>query len=129
MNLESAHLVWAVTWVGSNRNLSGRPQKKEIEWPSWRATACATAGPCSLSIQLARLLLLLILLLGCLGNQRLTTTEWKDIAKAKRGVCSSRFFELMNELEDAGKVAKSMTDDKWQQIRENSGNWSDEKDQ
>jgi AAA domain/DnaB-like helicase N terminal domain len=68
-------------------------------------------------------------LLGCLGKQRLTTTEWKDTAKAERGVCPSRFFELMKELEDAGKVAKSMTDDRWQQIRKNSGNWYDEKDQ
>ena len=70
MNLESADLVSAITWVGSNRNLRGRLQKKEIEWPSWRATAGSSVRKrvrqfevLLLFALLGWLLLLLILLL------------------------------------------------------------------
>jgi hypothetical protein len=69
------------------------------------------------------------MLLECLGNQRLTSGEWEKIVREEHGLCPSRFFELKNELKKAGKVAKSISDGRWEQIRKNSGNWYDEKDQ
>jgi hypothetical protein len=68
-------------------------------------------------------------LLECLGDKRLTSTEWQDLAKAENGVPASRFFELRKGLEEAKKIAKSAVDRKWERIRANSGTWYDEKDQ
>ena len=62
-------------------------------------------------------------------NVRLTTTDWKELAHAEKGISESRFYELLNELENARQIAKSRIDKKWDQIRRNSGNWYDEKDQ
>jgi hypothetical protein len=68
-------------------------------------------------------------LLALLGRERLTTTEWKERAQGEKGISKSRFYELLSELEMAGKVLKSRTDRKWEQVQTRSGNWSDEKDQ
>jgi hypothetical protein len=69
------------------------------------------------------------MLLECLGHQRLTTTEWKTIAREEHGLSASRFFEFMKGLADTGKAAKSAADGKWDQIRKSSGNWYEDKDQ
>jgi hypothetical protein len=68
-------------------------------------------------------------LLECLGDQRLKSTEWKVQAREERGVASTRFFELLKELEQAGKVQKSVIDSKWEKIRGHSGNYSTHNDQ
>jgi len=44
---------------------------------------------------------------GCLGNKRLSTTDWKDRAAEEQGVSKTRFFALLKELTDAKKVSKS----------------------
>jgi DnaB-like helicase N terminal domain/AAA domain len=69
------------------------------------------------------------MLLECLGNQRLTATEWQIITHKEHGVSESRFYELKKGLETAKEIAKSVIDDKWERIRKSSGNWYDEKDQ
>jgi AAA domain/DnaB-like helicase N terminal domain len=69
------------------------------------------------------------MLLECLGNQRLTATEWQIITHKEHGVPESRFYELKKGLETAKEIAKSVIDDKWEKIRKSSGNWYDEKDQ
>jgi hypothetical protein len=69
------------------------------------------------------------MLLECLGNQRLTATEWQIITHKEHGVSESRFYELKKGLETAKEIAKSVIDDKWEKIRKSSGNWYDEKDQ
>jgi hypothetical protein len=61
-------------------------------------------------------------LLKCLGNDRLRTTEWSRLAKEEFGVPVSRFFELIKSLEEEEKVHKSAVDGKWEQIRPNSQN-------
>ena len=66
---------------------------------------------------------------GCLGNKRLSTTDWKDRAAEEQGVSKTRFFALLKELTDAKKVSKSPVDDKWEQIKAKSQNWYNEKDQ
>ena len=69
------------------------------------------------------------MLLECLGTERLTTTEWKEKVAAEHGVSESRFFVLIKRLSDAGKVAKSVVDRKWEQVRSYSRNYDNEKDQ
>jgi AAA domain len=69
------------------------------------------------------------MLLECLGNQRLTTGEWRQRAYDEHGVSDTRFYVLKKGLDDAGKVSKSATDEKWEQIRPDSRNWYDDKDQ
>jgi hypothetical protein len=61
-------------------------------------------------------------LLECLGDQRLKSTEWRALTREECGISSSRFFELLKDLEQAGKVQKSAIDGKWEQIRPHSGN-------
>jgi len=68
-------------------------------------------------------------LLDVLADQRLKTGEWSKLAKAEAGVGISRVFELLKQLETAGKVHKSAIDGKWSQIRRNSGNPNHENDQ
>jgi hypothetical protein len=55
--------------------------------------------------------------------------QWKNLAAEETGVSASRFFELLKELEEEKKVAKSPVDGKWHQVSRNSGNYFDEKDQ
>ena len=62
------------------------------------------------------------ILLECLGDQRLESMEWRSLTREECGISSSRFFELLKELEQAGKVQKSAVDGKWEQIRQYSGN-------
>ena len=68
-------------------------------------------------------------LLELLGNDRLSTAEWKRLAADEYGVTRSRFYPLLKALVEAEKVAKSRVDGKWEQIRTPSQNWYDEKDQ
>jgi hypothetical protein len=69
------------------------------------------------------------ILLLCLGNDRLRTKEWSQLAKDEHGIPASRFFELLKQLQEAGKVHKSVVDAKWEQIRVNSRNYDHEKTQ
>ena len=59
-------------------------------------------------------------LLECLGDQRLKSMEWERLTKEELGITHGRFFELLKELQKAGKVQKSVVYSKWQQIRANS---------
>ena len=68
-------------------------------------------------------------LLELIGNDRLSTAEWKRLAADEYGVTRSRFYPLLKALVEAEKVAKSRVDGKWEQIRTSSQNWYDEKDQ
>ncbi len=68
-------------------------------------------------------------LLEALGEQRLCTREWSRQCATEFGIGRTRFFELLKELEQGGKVQKSRCDQKWEQIRRQSGNYIDEKDQ
>jgi hypothetical protein len=69
------------------------------------------------------------MLLECLGDRRLKTTEWRKLAREEHGISATRFFEFLKRLEDADKVVKSAIDDKWEQIRKNSRNYNGDKDQ
>ena len=68
-------------------------------------------------------------LLKCLGDQRLTSTEWRKVCSAEKGVSNGKFFELLKGVEEAGKVQKSVVDGKWQQIQHHSRNSNHENDQ
>jgi hypothetical protein len=68
-------------------------------------------------------------LYACLGDDRLTTTEWKDRADVQKGVSKSRFYVLLNEVIEEKKASKSPIDDKWELLKPKSRNWHDEKDQ
>ena len=61
-------------------------------------------------------------LLKGLADQRLTTGEWRHIARTKSGIPKSTFFELLSDLETAGEVQKSVIDGKWERICKQSGN-------
>ena len=61
-------------------------------------------------------------LLECLGDQRLKSMVWRDLARDEFGIPNGRFFELLRELEQDGKVQKSALDGKWEQIQTSSGN-------
>ena len=67
-------------------------------------------------------------LLECLGTQRLTTTQWKDLANEELGVSRTRFYELKEALKEAGKVSQSPVDEKWEQIRTKPRNYDNEED-
>ncbi len=68
-------------------------------------------------------------LLECLGDQRLKSMEWRSLTREECGISNSRFFELLKELEQAGKIQKSAVDGRWEQIRTHSGNSSRHNDQ
>jgi len=51
-------------------------------------------------------------LLECLGNQRLTTSEWQEIVEEESGMKKRSFFALFKALRKSGKIAKSLVDDK-----------------
>ena len=58
------------------------------------------------------------MLLECLGNQRLTATEWQVLTKKEHQVAESRFYELKKGLEDSQKNRKIRDR---RQMGENSG--------
>jgi hypothetical protein len=64
-----------------------------------------------------------VTLIQCLGDQRLKSMEWRDLARDEHGIPNGRFFELLKELEQAGKVQKSALNGKWERIQKYSGNW------
>ena len=66
-------------------------------------------------------------ILELLGNERLTSTAWRRLAQEECGLSKSRFFELLKQLENDGKIVKSRIDKKWEQVRKWSGNWYDDK--
>jgi hypothetical protein len=53
-----------------------------------------------------------VTLIQCLGDQRLKSMEWRDLARDEHGIPNGRFFELLKELEQAGKVQKPALDGK-----------------
>jgi len=55
-------------------------------------------------------------LLECLGDQRLTSSAWNKLCHDDQGVSRGKFFQLLKELERAGKAQKSAIDGKWHQI-------------
>ncbi len=59
-------------------------------------------------------------LLAVLGDQRLTSGQWKKLAMTEEGVTHARFFELLKELQKGQKVLKSVIDGKWEQTRRQS---------
>jgi hypothetical protein len=59
-------------------------------------------------------------LLQALRDQRLSSSEWKKICNTEYGVSHGKFFELLKELQEAGKVQKSVLDAKWEEIRDQS---------
>ncbi|MFO0734142.1 MAG: hypothetical protein U0361_24895 [Nitrospiraceae bacterium] len=61
-------------------------------------------------------------LLECLGDQRLTASQWKTIASEEYGISETRFFALVKGLAQAEKVLKSAIDGKWERISRNSRN-------
>ena len=69
------------------------------------------------------------MLLKCLHNKRLRTTEWKQAALDEFGIPKTRFFALMAQLETEKKVCKSAIDEKWEEFEERSRNSNHEKDQ
>ena len=68
-------------------------------------------------------------LLECLGDQRLSSDEWRQQAAEDFGVTRAPFFRLQKQLKDAQKVVKSQVDHKWERIQEKSRNWYEDKDQ
>jgi hypothetical protein len=60
-------------------------------------------------------------LLTCLADQRLKSMEWATKAHDEFGISEGRFFELRKELENAGKVYKSLVDERWEKFRQKSG--------
>jgi hypothetical protein len=56
-------------------------------------------------------------LLEWLGDARLRTTEWREIAQKEFGVSKSRLFTFIKRLVDEKKAAKSLVDEKWRQSR------------
>ena len=69
------------------------------------------------------------MVLACLSNQRLTTTEWEKLSMAETGMTRGRFFELFSALKEAGKVQRSVIDRRWEKIQTKSGNYEPYKDQ
>jgi hypothetical protein len=59
-------------------------------------------------------------LLECLGDNRLTTTEWQEAAEKNLKIPETRFYQLRKKLEKCQQVIKSVIDDKWEQIRPSS---------
>ena len=55
-------------------------------------------------------------LLECLGNDRLSSGDWERLCKTEYGVSHGKFFELRKQLEDAGKVQKSVSDRRFEKI-------------
>ena len=53
----------------------------------------------------------------------------EEAAFEEHGVSETRFLVLKKGLDDAGKVSKSAVDEKWEQIRPDSRNWYEDKDQ
>jgi hypothetical protein len=68
-------------------------------------------------------------LLECLGDQRLTSSEWKKICAAEFGVSHGKFFELLKELEQGEEVIKSAIDRKWQRVHQKPRSHNREKDE
>ncbi len=54
-------------------------------------------------------------LLDILGKNRLTTSEWKDLAE-KEGIKESTFFRLLRSLKKTGRVGKPAEDDKYEAL-------------
>jgi hypothetical protein len=68
-------------------------------------------------------------LLDCLGDARLSSGDWERLCKTEYGVSHGKFFELRKQLEDAGKVQKSVSDRKFEKIHPKSRNPNNDKDQ
>jgi hypothetical protein len=68
-------------------------------------------------------------LLEVLGNNRLASGEWKRRCEEEYGTGRARFYELLNQLKEKEKVIQSRIDDKYEQIRPQSGNCPSEKHQ
>jgi DNA-binding IclR family transcriptional regulator len=54
--------------------------------------------------------------LKLLPKEGLTIHEWKNAAHDEHGASKSTFYRLKGELEQAGKVHKSTTSEKWQPV-------------
>lgn len=52
-----------------------------------------------------------------LDKRALTTTAWQQKADSELGISSRSFYRLRKELETAGRILKSKTNDKWTQIQ------------
>jgi hypothetical protein len=60
-------------------------------------------------------------LLEVLGARRLTTTEWRKRASDTKGIAKTSFFDLLEDLQKAGRILKSTIDEKWEKLRPKSG--------
>ena len=67
-------------------------------------------------------------LLECLRDERLTTRKSQKRAPAS-GVAESRFYVLLDSLENTEKLAKSVIDGKWSRIQKHCRNYDNENDQ
>ena len=67
--------------------------------------------------------------LKCLGDQSLTTGEWREDCESELGIGKTTFFNLRAELEAAGRVQKSIVTRKWERIQSKSRNSGTDFDQ
>jgi hypothetical protein len=68
-------------------------------------------------------------LLKVLGDRRLKTGEWSQLANEEFGVPNGSFFALRRELETAQKVQKSVIDGRWEALQNHSKTSHPYKDQ